>query len=137
MGGIILRANKSHKVIKLVFITEGDGRSQCKESVQAIDCVCTCMNEHSQIASLNFVQDGDYKEMESILKKLQHWCNVHGCDKVKLFHTDNCCHECNTIIRAILRIFRDDTDPPKQDPRRNLPNAALPPGAQPVVVTSY
>jgi hypothetical protein len=137
MGGIILCADKSYKVIKFVFITKGDGRSRGEESVRAFDSVYTCMNEYNQIVSINFVRAGDYEEMETILKKLQHRYNVHGYDEVKLFYTDNCCHEYNMLVRAMPSVSRDDTNPPKQDPRRNLPDAMLPPGAQPIVVTSY
>ena len=137
MGGRILCADKSYKVIRFVFITKGDGRSRGEESVRAFDSVYTCMNEYSQIVSINFVRAGDYKEMETILKKLQHRYDVHGYDEVKLFYTDNCCHEYNMIVRAMPSVSQDDTHPPKEDPRRSLPNAALPPGAQPVVVTSY
>jgi hypothetical protein len=41
------------------------------------------------------------------------------------------------IVRAMPSVSQDDTDPPKQDPRRNLPDATLPPGAQPLVISSY
>ena len=91
----------------------------------------------SQNVSISFVRAGDYEEMETILKMLQQRYNVYGYAEVKLFYADNCCREYNMIIRAMPSISRDDTDPPKQDPRRNLSDARLPPGAQPLVVTSY
>jgi hypothetical protein len=114
MGGRILCANKSYKVIKFVFITKGDGRSQGKESVQAFDSVYTFMNKYNQIVSIKFVRAGDYEEMETILQKLQHWYNVHGYDEVKLFCTDNCCcHEYNMVVRAMPSVSQNGTDPPK------------------------
>jgi len=62
IGGVTLCGDKSHKVVKFIFV---GGSRGC--AVRAFDSVHTVMNEFNQIVTIHFVLAGDCEEVESIL----------------------------------------------------------------------
>jgi hypothetical protein len=77
--------------------------------------------------SISFVQDGDYEGMEIIYRSSIISTMCMATTKLSYFYTDNCCHEYNMVVCAMPSVSQDDMDALKQDPRRNLPDAMLPP----------
>lgn len=130
VSGRVLCGDKSYKVIRFVFVQGAD-----TTAVRAFDSVYTVMNEYNQVVAINFVRAGDYDEMESILKGIQHRYNIHGYEDVRLFYTDSCCHEYNMLVRAMPTLGDRDPVPPRADQfEQNLPLAQLP--VHPVFVTT-
>ena len=84
ISGRVLRADKSYKVVKFVFLESHSG------PVKAFDSIYTMMNEFNQVIAIHFVRTGDYGEMEEILRSLAHRYKVHAYEEVELFYTDNC-----------------------------------------------
>jgi hypothetical protein len=140
VGGSLLSADGSYKVIKFVFTaTSIEGQSRGQGSVRAYDSIYTIMNPNVMIASLSFLHSGDNSEMEEILKRLQHRYNIHGYEEIELFYTDNCCHEYPMIVRAIPSLGRDDVGGAmeQQQDTSALPLMQLPETYDPRAITKY
>jgi hypothetical protein len=131
IGGKILRADKSFKVIKFLFTaSEVEGRSAGSGSTRAYESVYTVMNERCEIVSIHFVRSGDYEEMKRILQSLRQRYEIHGYDEVKLFYTDNCCHEYKMLTEALPLLATADratsADGKDESRRINYPLLPLP-----------
>jgi hypothetical protein len=122
VSGRILCGDKSYKVIKFVFVQDKDG-----SAVRAFDSVYTVMNEYNQVVAINFVRAGDYEEVEQILKGIRRRYEIHGYEEVRLFYTDDCCHEYKMLLRAMPSLGQKDPAG-QQDLREliELPLAQLP-----------
>jgi hypothetical protein len=83
--------------------TSVEGHIIVHVSTRAYDSVYTVMIEDGQIVSCHFVNAGDLSEIEAILNRVKNRFAVHGFEEVKLFYTDYCCHEYDTLI--LIRCF--------------------------------
>lgn len=140
IGGTLLKADGSYKVIKFVFTATGiEGQSRGQGSVRAYDSIYTVMNQNVMIASLNFLHSGNNSEMEAILQRLQHRYKIHGYEEIELFYTDNCCHEYPMIVRAIPSLGRDDvgSGTTMEQDTSALPLMQLPESYDPRAITQY
>jgi hypothetical protein len=108
-GGSILRADKSYKVVRFIYIANAvEGKTAGQQSTKAYDSVYTVMNEYGQIVAIHFIRGGDFEEMERILKEIKNRYQVHGFEDVELFYTDDCCHEYNMLTRAFPELATGD-----------------------------
>jgi hypothetical protein len=114
VSGTVLCADQSHKTVKFACTATGvDAKSVGQESVRACDSICsTVMNEHDMVVAMHPTRVGDCSEIESMLKQISLRCKTHGYDEVKLFYTDNCCHECKMLVRAFPSLCRNDVNTP-------------------------
>jgi hypothetical protein len=126
IGGIILCANKSYKVVKFIYTaTDVEGQTRGQESVRAYDSIYSIMNEFGQIVSASFVQGGDYEEMERVLRAIKKSYKVHGFDEVDLFYTDDPKIEYTMLTRAFPELAKNDQVESAQVVV-DLPNLPLP-----------
>jgi hypothetical protein len=91
LSSSILKGDKSYKVTKVVF----------KDGCRSFDSLYTVMNERNQIVAQYFCRSASMKEVETILAEIKERLELFGYDDVKLFYTDDCCHEAETIEKSL------------------------------------
>jgi hypothetical protein len=89
IDAVLLKADKSFKVIKLVF----SGGSGLGERSRSFDSIYSVMNERNQIVAQFFTRTADTKEVKRVLVGIKKRFELHGFPNIKLFYTDDCCHE--------------------------------------------
>jgi hypothetical protein len=102
-----------------------EGQSMGQGSTWACDSVYSVMNELDQIVSIHFVRAGDLGEIESILKCIKQRFRTHGFEEVKLFYTNNCCQEYDTLARVFETLAHNDEgfiEPSTPKPHLKLPS---------------